>query len=59
MKPLQLAGSALLAKPRAFLALSGSARRHSSQGTAPENNIQMLLPTRLPEETRARNSLGD
>jgi hypothetical protein len=59
MKSLQLAGSAFLAKDRAFFGAAFS--RDAVSARSRRQNIwhQMLLPTRLPEETRARNSVGD
>jgi hypothetical protein len=54
MNSAQLFGSALLVKARAFLA-RGFSDKAVFPILAPGNYGQMLLPTRLPEETRARN----
>jgi len=58
MKSVQRSGSALLVKARAFLA-QGFRDEAVFPILAPGNYGQMLLPTRLPGETRARNSVGD
>ena len=59
MKSLQLAGSALLGKSEAFFALRLAAMQSVPDYCAENDGDQTVLRWRLPEETRARNSVGD